>query len=119
MLCQTTCCSFVGVEYLAIDAFMQRFHRSWHDAPIECNRAFIARFKAIFNAYILSENGIVGNVLHYARRFESQARGSLHAHVLLWVADTDIARIERRIVSCIPAPYNSLVRPLYPTSICD
>ena len=55
--------------------------------------------------YILGGPQIAGRVLHYVIRYEVQERGSLHAHIILWVHKDDIARVSAEICGAIPADF--------------
>lgn len=94
-----------SVEYRNIADIMQAWHASfeWRDAPLECNRAFIARFELILQEYILDDrHRILGNVADYAVRYECQGRGSLHVHMVIWLkTPEDITALDRKIISCV------------------
>jgi hypothetical protein len=53
-----------GVEYNAVDEIMRHWNAafSWQDAPVECNRAFIASFEHILHRYILNDAQVLGPV---------------------------------------------------------
>ena len=80
------------------------------DAPVEAAILFHKRIQDFMEHYILGGPRIAGRVLHYVIRYEVQERGSLHAHIILWVHKDDIARIAAEISGAIPADF----RPLYP-----
>jgi len=50
-------------------------------------RHFDHRIHALFREVIMLKDQPIGQVVDYFRRIEAQARGSLHAHCLLWVKD--------------------------------
>jgi len=55
--------------------------------PVTAARHFDHRIHALFREVILSKDRPQGEVVDFFRRIEAQARGSLHAHCLLWVKD--------------------------------
>jgi hypothetical protein len=77
---------------------------SFRDMPVEGARLFRARFYAWFNAMVLDPKGprIYGKVIAYVIRFESQYRGSMHVHVLLWVDPEDQPRLDKEIIAFLP-----------------
>jgi hypothetical protein len=92
-------------EFDTLEKFLENYGKTytWQDAPVECARLFHDRVTAFMNAYILrKENPILGKVKHYLIRYESQHRGSLHAHILLWLDEDDVARVEQEITASIP-----------------
>lgn len=70
---------------------------SWKDAPVECTRLFLHRYKNVMKHHVLGRSGVFGKVDHYMTRFEVQGRGSLHAHVLLWINNADAERVRNEI----------------------
>ena len=102
-------CRFEEINEL--DDFMRRFGASlnWEDAPVECSRLFLARYKAFMNDWVLgaSSKQILGRVQHHVTRIEVQHRGSLHVHILLWVHPDDVARVADEIMAYVPACYNT------------
>ena len=72
----------------------------WSSAPIESARTFHARFTEFFHRYIIpkssEQGGICGRVQHYVVRYECQGRGSLHAHIMLWIHPADVDDISSR-----------------------
>jgi len=88
---------------------LSEFHLGlkWHDAPVECALLFHLRFKA-FLRFALLKGGeeVLGNVQHYVVRYEVQQRDSLHAHVMLWVAEEEVATCGDGIVGCVPAEFD-------------
>lgn len=50
--------------------------------------------------------GLLGKVEHHVIRYEEQGRGSLHAHIILWVQASDIDRVSNEITAAIPADYD-------------
>ena len=55
--------------------------------PVTAARHFDHRIHALFREVIMSKEQPIGQVVDFFRRIEAQARGSLHAHCLLWVKD--------------------------------
>ena len=70
-------------EYSVVQEFMQTWHPTfdWRDAPLECNRLFLARFEHVLNNHLLLPDGPLGTVTDYAIRYECQGRVSLHVHM--------------------------------------
>jgi hypothetical protein len=48
---------------------------------------------------------LLGKVHHWVRRYEAQGRGCLHAHILLWVDESDIERVAQEITASMPCTY--------------
>jgi hypothetical protein len=87
-------------EYDTLDDFMSNFNEdaSWKDCPVECARLFHDRVTAFMKEHILSTNHpVLGDVKHFLLRYESQHRGSLHAHILLWIDPMQIDAISQEI----------------------
>ena len=56
------------------------------------------------NTYIAkNKGGLLGRVIHYVIRYEVQARGSIHAHIILWLHPDDVERVSSEIVAVVPA----------------
>lgn len=53
--------------------------------------------------HIMCKGGLLGRVLHYTLRLEVQGRGSVHAHIILWLEKADVDRICNQICACVPA----------------
>jgi hypothetical protein len=103
------CGTLRGVEYGCIDDIMHHWDASfdWRDAPVECNRAFIARFEHVLQHYILHGPKILGPVADYAVRYECQGRGSLHVHMPIWLKTAaDVHALDNRIVAYVPADFD-------------
>jgi hypothetical protein len=95
-------------EYDHLEDFLERFLHpsSWTQAPIECARLFHDRVTGFMENFILDDkNRVLGRVQHYVLRYESQHRGSLHAHILLWVHHDDIDSVAMEITAALPGPY--------------
>jgi len=86
---------------------------SFRDTPVEAARLFYARFWAWFNWFVLDKNGprIYGNVVAWVVRFESQHRGSIHCHILIWVKPEDRARVTTEIIAFLPPKRRVPARP--------
>jgi hypothetical protein len=90
---------------------------SWQDCPVECAHLFHTRLQAFFKKYVLGGHAIYGKVLEHVVRYEVQARGSLHAHILLWIDDADLAALRPQIVATCPhdiGPDGELLPPADP-----
>lgn len=98
-----------GFEYTMIDEAMKSWNAAsdWQDAPIECNRAFIARLDHVLHNFTLVGPRVLGHVKDYAIRFECQRRGSLHVHMCIWLDETDVSSLDERIIACVPTAYNT------------
>lgn len=78
---------------------------SWQDCPVECSRAFLCRTKEFLARYVLckaDDGPMFGRVLEHVVRYETQNRGSLHAHILLWVEADDIPAVTAEISATCP-----------------
>jgi hypothetical protein len=98
-----------SAEIVHLEEFLQRFNSSfdWRNAPVECCGIFHARLKAFFREHILSQKDpLLGRVKHYVIRYEVQSRGSLHAHILLWLDDEDVDRVTNEISAAVPGNYD-------------
>lgn len=95
-------------EYTALDALISSWDDllDWHNIPVECNRAFLMRFDHVWKNYILGGCQVLGDIKDFAIRFECQGRGSLHAHICIWLSDADALDLDRRIICFVPADYN-------------
>jgi hypothetical protein len=92
-------------EYENLEDFLERYLNpsSWTDAPVECARLFHDRVEGFMHNFILDDkHRLLGRVLHYVTRYESQHRGSLHAHILLWVDERDIESVAMEITASYP-----------------
>ncbi len=107
-------------EINGLDAFLERFGASlnWQDAPVECSRLFLGRYKAFMKEWIDGPESaqILGRVLHHITRLEVQHRGSLHVHVLLWIHEDDIERVANEIIAYVPAIWNPTAEAFVPPS---
>ena len=56
--------------------------------PVTAARHFQYRLNTLFNTFLKSPAHPLGELLDYAVRIEFQARGSPHAHAILWIKDT-------------------------------
>ncbi|WIA28669.1 hypothetical protein OEZ86_011205 [Tetradesmus obliquus] len=73
---------------------------TWRDMPVEMARLFTDRVETFMARHVLSARSpILGRVNHYVTRFEAQHRGSLHAHILLWVDPADLPRVSQEITA--------------------
>ena len=106
------CSQLRWTQFAHLEEFLHHIDSdlTWQDAPVECARHFVARCRAFLRDHILGTNGILGKVKHHVIRWEAQRRGSLHAHILLWVAEDDVNRVADEIMAYIPAAYDSTSR---------
>ncbi len=83
---------------------------TWKDCSVECARAVHARVTAFFNKYICcpaEQNPLFGRILEKVLRYESQGRGSLHVHALLWTHPEDVDAITAEITCTGPGELNA------------
>ena len=83
---------------------------TWKDAPVECTRLFLMRYKNFMKNHVQGDKGLFslfGKVDHYVMRFEVQGRGSLHAHILLWIDPVDQDRVKNEISAFVPAEWDA------------
>jgi hypothetical protein len=104
-------------EIGTLDEFMSRFgkgDKTWKDAPVECARLFHDRVSGFMKEYILpgGAHQLLGRVTHHVTRYECQFRGSLHAHILLWVDEADVESVSQEIMASLPYRYSQ--HPLSP-----
>ena len=74
---------------------------------MECASLFHSRVKKFLHDYILSGPCILGHVKKYVVCYEIQFRGSLHAHIMLWIEHADLERVANKITASIPAVFDS------------
>jgi hypothetical protein len=94
-----------------IEALLNNLNKdfSWRDAPVECAALFHAKVQSFMRNFVLDDqDGLLGKVLHYVIRYEEQNRGSLHAHIILWVEATDADRVANEISAAISAVWDEL-----------
>jgi hypothetical protein len=91
-------------EYTTVDSSLTNWcNKTWNHAPVELGRHFIAKWNVIWHRFCLSGPKLLGSIKDYAIRYETQSRGSLHVHVILWnTSDEEAALVHQHIVSCIP-----------------
>eukprot|EP00951_Prasinocladus_malaysianus_P000169 scaffold1283_cov18-Prasinocladus_malaysianus.AAC.1 len=83
---------------------------SWVDAPVEAAKIFKERLTTFRKTVLCPTNshgktmaGIFGKVKHWIIRYECQGRGSLHAHISLWLEDLqDAEKVWSEITAVIP-----------------
>jgi hypothetical protein len=101
---------WTSVEHL--ESFLKGFMEgsTFQDAPVECTRLFHARFMRFFKEWIYCKQGkkagLLGRVSDYVIRYEVQDRGSVHAHVVLWIQEEDREAAYNNIVASIPAEWD-------------
>ncbi len=54
-----------------------------------------------------SSHHLLGNIKKHVIRYEIQPRGSLHAHIILWIIENDIERITNEIITSVPIMFNN------------
>ena len=92
---------------------------TWQDAPVESAKIFIRRLKTFMNMWIIPRHrckktrqanadngiytrGILGTDSRIFIRYEVQGRGSLHAHIMLWIHPSDVDNVCMEITSSKP-----------------
>ena len=90
---------------------------TWKDCPVECMALFHARFHMFMRKHLLPSDGLLGRIQHHVIRYEIQNRGSLHAHVILWIHHDDRQQIANEIAAYVPRdkaldPRNTKLREL-------
>jgi len=93
-------------EIVDLEAFLQRFANglTYTDAAVECAALFVRRCRAFLKQHVfLPAGGILGRITAYMIRYEVQGRGSVHAHILLWVHPEDRVRVGSDICAHVPA----------------
>ena len=80
---------------------------TWKDCPVECASLFHSRVKKFLHDYILSRPCILGRVNEYVVCYEIQFRGSLHAHIMLWIEYADLERVANEITTSVSAVFDS------------
>jgi len=78
----------------------------WSRMPAENARLFVHRVQTLFDTQLKGTSGILGNIGQHVIRYELQGRGSLHAHILLWVSQEDVHRVTNELVAAIPGIWN-------------
>eukprot|EP00882_Tetradesmus_deserticola_P001750 GHRQ01001880.1.p1 GENE.GHRQ01001880.1~~GHRQ01001880.1.p1 ORF type:complete len:1314 (+),score=134.67 GHRQ01001880.1:549-3944(+) len=116
-------------EVTDMTELLKRFNNSYtfKNAPVECSKLFVQRVTDFMNHYILckpvrpgasavpgTNGGLLGRVQHHVIRYEVQARGSLHAHIMLWVHPDDIEGVANEIRADIPAKYDATTQDFVP-----
>lgn len=96
-------------EITDLETLLHAFNNSFsfRDAPMECATHFLRRCKDFLAEHILgSDGGILGRVKNYVIRYEVQDRGSLHAHIVIWLEPADVNTTAAEISACIPATFH-------------
>jgi hypothetical protein len=104
-------------EITHLEALLQRFNSSftWRDAPVENAVLFHRRVAQFMEDYILGKKGgKLGRVMHHVVRYEVQGRGSLHAHIVLWLHPDDVQPVSSEITACVPAEWDPSTRQFLP-----
>ncbi|RYA80966.1 hypothetical protein DD594_27815, partial [Enterobacter cloacae complex sp. 4DZ1-17B1] len=83
---------------------------TWIDCPVECALTFRSKFQMLMSKYILAK-GVLGRVQHHLVRYEVQNRGSLHAHVILWMHEEDKEKLSAELAAYISTETSSVVLP--------
>ncbi|KAG1678200.1 hypothetical protein FOA52_016137 [Chlamydomonas sp. UWO 241] len=97
-----------------MEEMLRRFGegKTYADIPVECSADFVRRFNQLMDDDILNKNdphrpGMFGRVRGFMVRYEVQARGSLHIHMVLWLDEVDTAEVAKEIVATMPADWDA------------
>ena len=52
---------------------------------------------------------ILGTIDQYVIQYELQSRGSVHAHIILWMNQVDIERVTNEIIATTPATFDTTI----------
>eukprot|EP00951_Prasinocladus_malaysianus_P020449 scaffold167289_cov21-Prasinocladus_malaysianus.AAC.1 len=93
----------------------------WRDAPVEAVKIFRHRLHTFCRLFLTpaKKPGIFGRVKHWIIRFENQGRGSLHAHMPLWIHEEDVEQVWSEITARIPGGTSSNGKCLRPDPDTD
>jgi hypothetical protein len=91
-----------------LDKLIKTFdvNMTWNDYLNECATIFQSKFEQFMQIYIISKNGVISKVEKYVIRYELQHRGSIHAHVILWVKKENVESIGKEIIVFVPTILN-------------
>lgn len=103
-------------EIAALEQLLSNIdHRLTYDnCPVECAALFHQRLWSFLEQYIILPRhnghrgyGLLGRVTNYLVRYEVQGRGSLHAHIILWIHPDDLQEVSKDIIAYISGNWNS------------
>ena len=102
-------------EISDLTELLHRFNASFTfaDAPVECATLFLQRLDDFLKNHVFANpesGGILGRVQHHVTRLEVQGRGSLHAHIMLWIHPEDLPWVSQEIHAFVPAHFDSSTR---------
>jgi len=100
--------SFRWEEIIDIEKIAKQIHKllDWKDCLIECVVLFHFRVNKFMQLF-LSSHHLLGNIKQHVVRYEIQQRGSLHAHIILWIMENDIKHITNEIITFVPTMFNN------------
>ena len=107
-------------EITYIEHIVQKIDASltWKDCLVECASLFHARLQKVLHSYILSRPRILGCVKEHVVRYEIQFCRSLHAHIILWIDNSDVEHVANEINATVPAMFDTTLKkflePTYP-----
>ena len=86
--------------------------------PVECARLFHERLQLLMQQCIAPSDGtgMFGRVVEWTIRYETQMRGTLHAHILLWVHADDVEGACNSIRADVPGHYHPATNGFTPFS---
>ena len=83
---------------------------TWMECLVKCASMFYARLQKILYSYILSGPRILGSVEGYMVRYEIQFCGSLHAHIILWIENSDVEHVANEIIVTVSAEFDTTMK---------
>jgi hypothetical protein len=95
--------SFRWEKFIDIEKIATQIHMSldWKGCPIESVVLFHFRVNR-FMQVLFSSHHLLGNINQHVIWYEMQQRGSLHAHIILWIMENDIEHITNEIITFCP-----------------
>jgi len=105
-----TCDEFTDTRFPEYDKLQELLNsvdpsKGIFDVPAESERAFKLKVEMFMELHII-KNEMLGKVRDYAIKYEFQDRGSVHAHILLWIAPEDVDRVANEIAAYVPGGHN-------------
>ena len=59
---------------------------------------------------LLTGSKILGTIDQYVIRYELQSRGSVHAHIILWMNFVDVEQITNELTALVPTIFDTTIR---------
>ncbi len=104
------------LEFNDMEYFIKQIHKnmSWNFFPMECATLFHYCVNMFIHQHISKDNGILGKIKEYVIHYELQHRGSIYAHIILWVNEIDLQRIRNEMVVFILAIFDKITKAFIP-----